>query len=112
MTRIKFMNTEIDNLTMNEALQAIDTLIQQNKNAYVVTPNIDHIVQLEAGGEICEIYKNADLILTDGNRCCGLLSGMVLQLKKKYLAQIFFHFFVKWQQKKVIRCFFWVQQKE
>ena len=47
MARMKFMNTEIDNLTMQETLQAIDQLIQEKKSAYVVTPNVDHIVQLE-----------------------------------------------------------------
>ena len=62
------MNTEIDNLTMDEALQAIDSLIQENRNAYVVTPNVDHIVQLERGGELCRVYKEADLILTDGKQ--------------------------------------------
>lgn len=51
MARMKFMNIEIDNLTMDKALNAIDDLIIKNKNAYVVTPNVDHIVQLEAGGE-------------------------------------------------------------
>lgn len=66
MPKMKFMNTEIDNLTMQEALDEIDKLILQNKNAYVVTPNVDHIVQLERGGELNEVYKNADLILTDG----------------------------------------------
>ena len=45
MARIKFMNTEIDNLTMQEALEEIDNLIQTKKGAYVVTPNVDHIVQ-------------------------------------------------------------------
>lgn len=64
--RMKFMNTEIDNLSMSETLDAIDVLINENKNAYVVTPNVDHIVQLERGGELCDVYKNADLILTDG----------------------------------------------
>ena len=66
MARIKFMNTEIDNLTMKETLIAIDKLIKKNQNAYVVTPNVDHIIQLEQGGELVEVYKNADLILTDG----------------------------------------------
>lgn len=66
MSRMKFMNTEIDNLTMAEALKAIDRLIKAKKNAYVVTPNVDHIVQLERGGELVDVYKNADLILTDG----------------------------------------------
>lgn len=66
MSRMRFMNTEIDNLTMNEALEQIDGLIQKDKNAYVVTPNVDHVIKLEQGGEICEVYKKADLILTDG----------------------------------------------
>ena len=47
MARMKFMNTEIDNLTMQETLQAIDQLIQENKSAYVVTPNVDHICSLK-----------------------------------------------------------------
>ena len=63
---MKIMNTEIDNLTMKETLKRIDELIKENKNAYVVTPNVDHIIQLERGGELVEVYKNADLILTDG----------------------------------------------
>ena len=66
MSRIKFMNTEIDNYTMEEALQAIDELILRNRNAYVVTPNVDHLIQLERGGELVEAYRYADLILTDG----------------------------------------------
>ena len=32
MSRIKFMNTEIDNLTMQETLKVIEELIQKNKN--------------------------------------------------------------------------------
>lgn len=64
--RIKFMNTEVDNLTMNEALDEIEILIKQRKNAYVVTPNVDHIVQLEYNKDLQDVYRNADLILTDG----------------------------------------------
>lgn len=66
MGRIKFMNTEIDNLTMSEALSAIEDLIQQKKNAYVVTPNVDHIVKLEKNEQLKASYSQADLILTDG----------------------------------------------
>lgn len=66
MARMKFMNTEVDNLTMEEALVEIDNLIKKDKNSYIVTPNVDHIVQLEQGDLLYEVYKNADLILTDG----------------------------------------------
>lgn len=45
MSRMKFMNTEVDNLTMDEALDRIDELIQEDRSAYVVTPNVDHLVQ-------------------------------------------------------------------
>lgn len=83
MARMKFMNTEIDNLTMNEALDAIDILIQQKKNAYVVTPNVDHIVQLERGGELAEVYKNADLILTDGKPLIWISKWYGTPIKEK-----------------------------
>lgn len=66
MNRIKFMNISIDNLTMSEAIKKIDHLVQTKKGAYVVTPNVDHIVQVETDNELKEVYKNADLILTDG----------------------------------------------
>ena len=66
MCRIKFMNTEIDNLTMAETLSAIEDLIQQKKNAYIVTPNVDHIVKLESNELLKASYSEADLILTDG----------------------------------------------
>lgn len=66
MSRIKFLNTEVDNLTMNEAIQKIEQLILNKKPSYVVTPNVDHIVKLETDKEFQEVYKEADLILTDG----------------------------------------------
>lgn len=66
MARLKFMNTEVDNLSMKEALNAVEGLIENQECGYVVTPNVDHIVQLERGGEIRDVYKNASLILTDG----------------------------------------------
>ena len=52
MSRMKFMNTEIDNLTMKETIDEIDKLIKKDKNAYVVTPNVDHIVKLETDKEL------------------------------------------------------------
>ena len=83
MTRMKFMNTEVDNLTMAEALLEIDKLIKQNKKAYVVTPNVDHIVQLERGGPLTEVYKNADLILTDGKPLIWISKWYGTPIKEK-----------------------------
>lgn len=66
MCRIKFLNTNVDNLTMKEAVEKIDELIQRNIPSYVVTPNVDHIVKLEKDEELRKIYDKADLVLTDG----------------------------------------------
>ncbi|MDU0403271.1 hypothetical protein KF7HA_01603 [Lactococcus lactis] len=57
MTRMKFMNTEVDSLNMPEVLDRIDKLIQIKKNSYVVTPNVDHIVQLEKDSELQKVIK-------------------------------------------------------
>ena len=83
MTRMKFMNTEVDNLTMDEALERIDEIIREDRAAYVVTPNVDHIVQLERGGEIVDVYKNADLILTDGKPLIWISKWYKKPIKEK-----------------------------
>ena len=83
MSRIKFMNTEIDNLTMQEALQEINILIQKKCNSYVVTPNVDHIVKLEAGGELKDVYKSANLILADGKPLIWISKWYKTPIKEK-----------------------------
>lgn len=83
MARMKFMNIEIDNITMTEALDIIDELIQKNKNAYVVTPNVDHIVQLENDVEFQSVYKNADLVLVDGKPLLWIAKHYGTPIKEK-----------------------------
>ena len=106
MTRMKFMNTEIDNLTMAETLDAIDTLIKQDKSAYVVTPNVDHIVQLEAGGELREVYKNADLILTDGKPLLWIARWYGTPIKEKISGSDLFPLLCQMAAKKGYTMFF------
>lgn len=100
------MNTEIDNLTMDEALLAIDNLINENKQAYVVTPNVDHIVQLEAGGELCEVYKNADLILTDGKPLLWIAKWYGTPIKEKISGSDLFPRLCELAAKKGYKMFF------
>ena len=64
--RTKFLNTYVDNLTMDEAVNEIDKLVCMKKHSYVVTPNMDHIILIEKDELFKEVYDNADLILTDG----------------------------------------------
>lgn len=83
MTRMKFMNTEIDNISMEEALHQIEMLIQKRNNAFIVTPNVDHIIQLERGGELSEAYKEANLILTDGKPLIWISKWYRTPIKEK-----------------------------
>lgn len=83
MTRIKFMNTDIDNLTMAETLNEIDKLIQKKNCSYVVTPNVDHIVRLEKDEELQKVYKNASLILTDGKPLIWISKWYKTPIKEK-----------------------------
>lgn len=83
MARIKFMNTDIDNLTMAETLNEIDKLIQKKNCSYVVTPNVDHIVRLEKDEELQKVYKNATLILTDGKPLIWISKWYKTPIKEK-----------------------------
>lgn len=106
MARLKFMNTEIDNLTMQEALQVIDQLIQDNKNAYVVTPNVDHIVQLETNKELQAVYKNASLILTDGKPLLWIAKWYGTPIKEKISGSDLFPLICKMAAEKGYKMFF------
>lgn len=66
MSRVKFMNIEIDNLTMDEAIEEICRLVEEGIPSYAVTPNVDHMVKLETDQELMSIYRDASLVLTDG----------------------------------------------
>lgn len=63
---MKFLNTRIDNLTFDEALQRIEELTDSKEGGYVVTPNVDHIVQLERNPAFRRAYEESSLVLTDG----------------------------------------------
>lgn len=83
MGRMRFMNTEIDNLTMEEMLAAVENIIEKRIPAYVVTPNVDHIVQLETNKELQAVYKDASLILTDGKPLLWIAKWYGTPIKEK-----------------------------
>lgn len=106
MSRIRFMNTEIDNMTMEETLQAIDVIIQKNKNAYVVTPNVDHIVRLETDKELQDAYVNASLILTDGKPLIWISKLYGTPIKEKISGSDLFPLLCEMASKKGYKMFF------
>ncbi|MBE6753064.1 MAG: WecB/TagA/CpsF family glycosyltransferase [Ruminococcaceae bacterium] len=64
--RIQFMCAEISDVTMQEALDEVIRLADGHNDAFVVTPNVDHMVRLERDPRLREAYSQAELVLADG----------------------------------------------
>ncbi|MFO0756273.1 MAG: WecB/TagA/CpsF family glycosyltransferase [Byssovorax sp.] len=56
----------IDDLTLPEALEAIDRLIADGRGGTVLTPNVDHVVLAEDDARLRGAYHDASLCLLDG----------------------------------------------
>lgn len=65
--RVEFMNTYIDNITMDEAIHYIEGCIKNKIIGQVITPNVDQIVRIERDSYFKEICDNSELLLVDGH---------------------------------------------
>lgn len=81
--RMEFLNTYVDNVTLEEATDIIEGYILERKTRYVVTPNVDHIVKLEDDVEFQKVYDNCDLILTDGMPLVWISKLLKKSIKEK-----------------------------
>lgn len=88
--RMRFLNTHVDNLTMEEAVEEAKKLILENRNSYVVTPNVDHIVKIEHDRLFREIYEGADLVLTDGKPLIWMSRLLGTPIKEKISGSDYF----------------------
>ena len=111
MSRMKFMNTEIDNLTMTQVLEKIEFLIKNNKSSYVVTPNVDCIVKLEKNEELRYAYSRAALILTDGKPLQWISHLYGTPIKEKISGSDLFPQVCRMASEKGYKMFFLGQQK-
>jgi N-acetylglucosaminyldiphosphoundecaprenol N-acetyl-beta-D-mannosaminyltransferase len=66
--KIHIFNVTIDALSMSQAVARIGEIVARRKLAcdYIVTPNVDHLVKLEADPAFARAYHGASLVLTDG----------------------------------------------
>jgi N-acetylglucosaminyldiphosphoundecaprenol N-acetyl-beta-D-mannosaminyltransferase len=66
--RVELFGVEIDLLSMHETVTTIFEWFQDAELdcKFVVTPNVDHIVKVQADIGLQAAYKNASLVVTDG----------------------------------------------
>lgn len=67
LNRQRFMNTYIDNVTMEEAIVHIEKCIQTKTIGQVITPNVDQIVRMEWDDSFRKICEESELLLVDGH---------------------------------------------
>lgn len=67
---VTLFDIEFNNVTMLETLELMKGIINENKlngnSDFLVTPNVDHIVNVHKNKEFRELYKKAKLKLVDG----------------------------------------------
>jgi N-acetylglucosaminyldiphosphoundecaprenol N-acetyl-beta-D-mannosaminyltransferase len=64
--RVNILGIEIDNLSMDGALQRICGIVDEGPFSYIVTPNVDHLIKLKKDASFRRIYDGARLVLPDG----------------------------------------------
>lgn len=68
---------------MEEAVGRIEQLVKERADAYVVTPNLDHLISLDEDKEFREAYEHADLVLADGISLVLIAKYLRIPLKEK-----------------------------
>lgn len=66
--RVRLFGIDIDPLTMAEVVSRISALLTtpQTPCQFVVTPNVDHLVQLQTHAGLQSAYQQASLVVVDG----------------------------------------------
>ncbi|MCM3630338.1 WecB/TagA/CpsF family glycosyltransferase [Paenibacillus glycanilyticus] len=68
--KVELFGVAFDNLTMTAALEEVDKLVVINRNnntsSFIVTPNVDHLVNLNKDRLFKEVYEKASLRFVDG----------------------------------------------
>ena len=55
---VTIAGVQIDNLTFDETLYWLDQRVRQKMPCFVVTPNVDHIVQLQSDSRLRAAYRD------------------------------------------------------
>lgn len=64
--QVEIMETWIDNVSMTEAVQRVEELMEERDFSYTVTPNVDHLIRLREDETFRRVYERADLVVPDG----------------------------------------------
>jgi N-acetylglucosaminyldiphosphoundecaprenol N-acetyl-beta-D-mannosaminyltransferase len=64
--RLRIGSLWVDAVTFDEALRAIEKLVDEGKGGAIYTPNVDHVVKAESNEAFRHCYDDVSLSLADG----------------------------------------------
>lgn len=83
MEKQPLLNTYINNVTMEEAIDRIEDMISSKKRSYVVAINVDVVMKIEKDPYLKEIVDNADMVLVDGTPLIWIAKSHKRPVKEK-----------------------------
>lgn len=66
MNKIKLLNTYVNNITMEEVLNAIELMIKKGRKSYIIAVNVDVVMKIEQDTKLKHITDSADMVIVDG----------------------------------------------
>ncbi|MCI0329540.1 MAG: WecB/TagA/CpsF family glycosyltransferase [candidate division Zixibacteria bacterium] len=64
--RVSLLGVQIDPLPLEKFMRKLEERLRSGRGAYVVTPNVDHLLRLKKDGHFREIYRQASFVVPDG----------------------------------------------
>lgn len=104
--KVNILGAAIDNVDREEALDRIAALIRARRPALVVTPNVDHLVNLQRDPEFREIYVQAALVLADGVPLLWAARFLGTPIREKLSGSDIFHDLCRLAAERGFRVFF------
>lgn len=83
MVKEQFLNTYINNVTMDETIENIEYIIQNKKKSYIVPINVDVLMKIENDEKLKRIIDEADMVLVDGKPLIWISKIKKNQIKEK-----------------------------
>lgn len=98
-SKVSILNVSIDNLSMTE-------LLQQLKSGVVLTPNVDHLMKVQADSEFYRTYTQADYRVCDSQILMYASRFLGTPLREKISGSDFFPAFCQFHQENLATSIF------
>ena len=83
MEKIRFLNTWVNNFSMEECLDAIEQKIISAEKSYLVAVNSDVILKIEQDEQLKEVTDHADFVIVDGKPLIWIAKKQGIPIEEK-----------------------------